>query len=94
VRAGVAAVLNGASACVQYPMCLDEVIARVDAALASCDRRILAGVADVLEGQNALGCPLDQRGVCANRRRARRSPSAASSTRARPARFAWEDRRR
>ena len=67
VRAGVAAVLNAASPCVQYPMCLDEVIARVDAARASCDRRTIAGVANFLEGQNALGCPPDQRGVCANR---------------------------
>jgi hypothetical protein len=67
VRAGVAAVLNAASSWVQYPVCLDEVVARVDTALASCDRRTIAGVATLFEGQNALGCPLDQRGVCANR---------------------------
>jgi hypothetical protein len=67
LRSAAAALLNSASRCVQFPLCANEVIADVDEALASCDRRTIVNLTGELSGLNALVCPLDQRGRCTNR---------------------------
>ena len=58
LRAGVAALLNSAHPQLGYPITTDEVIAEVNAALASNDRSTMLGLATHLEYYNNLGCPL------------------------------------
>lgn len=59
LRAAVAALLNASSTGVDYTLTEAQVIAAVDAALASGDRdTILAAAAD-LDADNNLGCPLN-----------------------------------
>ncbi len=66
LRAGIAALLNSASLCVQYPLCPNEVISQADAALASCNAKTMLSLAAQLGWLNSLFCPLDQRGRCMN----------------------------
>ena len=58
VRAGVAGLLNAQSADVNYPITTSQVIAEVDAAIASGDRTTILAEANRLEGMNNLRCPL------------------------------------
>jgi hypothetical protein len=59
LRAAVAALLNSAQPSVDYPLTTAEVIARVNAALASGDRKTLLLLARELDTFNNLGCPLN-----------------------------------
>jgi hypothetical protein len=59
LRQAVAALLNAASADVDFPLSVAEVIARVNAALASGDRSTILALAAELDRLNNLGCPLD-----------------------------------
>ena len=58
LRAAVAAALNSASPAVDYPLTTAEVIAQVNAALASADRSTILALATQLDTSNNLGCPL------------------------------------
>lgn len=58
-RAGVAALLNSAHPDVNYPRTTAEVIADVNAALASNDRTTMLNLASELDADNNLGCPLN-----------------------------------
>lgn len=66
LRSAIAGLLGSASSCVQYPVCSDALVARVDAALATCDRAEMRDATANLAILETLGCPLDQRGVCLN----------------------------
>lgn len=57
MRAAVAALLN--SGAVDYTMSTAEVIAAVNAALATNDRDTMLGLASSLDSDNNLGCPLN-----------------------------------
>ncbi len=59
LRAAVAALLNASSPDVDYPLTAGEVIADVNAALASSDRETMLTLAESLDSDNNLGCPLD-----------------------------------
>jgi len=58
LRAAVAALLNAASSGVDYPRTSAEIIADVNAALASNDRATMLALASELDSDNNLGCPL------------------------------------
>jgi len=58
LRAAVAALLNAAHPDVEYPSIVADVIAAVDAALASGDRSAMLELATQLDNDNNLGCPL------------------------------------
>lgn len=58
LRASVAALLNAAHPGVEYPRRVNDVIAQVDAALASGDRDVMLLLAAALDADNNLGCPL------------------------------------
>jgi hypothetical protein len=58
LRAAVAALLNAASPDVDYTMTTAEVIAAVNAALASGSRATMLTLAAELDADNNLGCPL------------------------------------
>jgi len=58
LRAGVAALLNASSPGVDYPRTAADVIAAVDAALASNSRDAMLALASELDADNNLGCPL------------------------------------
>jgi len=58
LKAGVAALLNSASPGVDYPLTTAEVIAQVNAALASGDRSTIIALAEQLDAYNNYGCPL------------------------------------
>ena len=58
LRAGVAALLNAADPDVDYPRTVAEVIADVNAALASGSRATMLGLATELDTDNNLGCPI------------------------------------
>lgn len=60
LRAGIAALLNSASPSISYPLTTAQVIAQVDAALATEDRPTMIALADQLDMFNNLHCPLDQ----------------------------------
>jgi hypothetical protein len=53
---GVSALLNACS--VSYPLTTAQIIAQVNAALASCDRTTILNEASQLNGFNNLPCPL------------------------------------
>jgi hypothetical protein len=55
----VAALLNSSSAGVDYPRTTAEVIADVNAALATNDRSAMLALKDQLDRDNNLGCPLN-----------------------------------
>ena len=59
LRAAVAALLNSAHPDVDYPRTTAEVIADVNAALASQDRSTMLSLATALDADNNLGCPLN-----------------------------------
>jgi hypothetical protein len=59
VRAGTAALLNSAHSGVDGASTTAEVLAAVNAALASGDRDTMLGVASGLDADNNLGCPLN-----------------------------------
>ena len=59
LRAAVAALLNSAHPDVDYPRTTAEVIADVNAALASQDRSTMLNLATALDADNNLGCPLN-----------------------------------
>jgi hypothetical protein len=59
LRAAVAALLNSASPDVDYPLTTAQVIAQVNAALASNDRNTILTLARQLDDDNNLGCPLN-----------------------------------
>ena len=59
LRAAVSALLNAASPDVNYPLTTAEVIAQVNAALASNNRSTMLALASQLDSYNNLGCPLN-----------------------------------
>jgi len=59
LRAAVSALLNSASPDVDYPLTTAEVIAQVNAALASGDQTTILVLATQLDQYNNLGCPLN-----------------------------------
>jgi hypothetical protein len=59
LRAAVAALLNSASPGIDYPLTTAEVIAQVNAALASNNRNTMLTLASRLDSYNNLGCPLN-----------------------------------
>jgi len=62
LRAAAAALLNAANADVNYPLSADEVIDAVNDALAADDRGRILALASELDGQNNLGCSLNNAG--------------------------------
>jgi hypothetical protein len=63
LRAAVAALLNAAHPDVDYPSTTAEVIADVNAALASLNRSTMLTLASQLDSFNNLGCPLNAQGT-------------------------------
>lgn len=59
LRAATAALLNAAHSGVDYPLTQAQVIAQVNAALASNNRDTMLSLAGTLDGNNNLGCPLN-----------------------------------
>jgi hypothetical protein len=59
LRQAVAALLNAASPDVDYPLTEAEIIAQVNAALATGDRATILALAEQLDTFNNLFCPLD-----------------------------------
>ena len=59
LRQAVAALLNAASPEVDYPLTEAQIIAQVNAALASGDRATILDLAEQLDTFNNLFCPLD-----------------------------------
>jgi hypothetical protein len=59
LRAAVAALLNASHSGVDYPRTEAQVIADVNAALASCNRSTILSLAEDLDADNNLGCPLN-----------------------------------
>lgn len=59
LRAAVAALLNSAHPDVNYPRTTAEIIADVNAALASNNRSTMLNLATELDNDNNLGCPLN-----------------------------------
>ena len=59
LRAAVSALLNSASPDVDYPLTTNQVIAQVNAALATKDRSTMLALAAQLDAYNNLGCPLN-----------------------------------
>jgi len=62
LRAAVAALLNSAHPDIDYPLTTAQVIAQVNAALATNDRTATLALATQLDGFNNLGCSIDQQG--------------------------------
>jgi hypothetical protein len=58
LRAAVAALLNAASPAVEFPLSQSDVIAQVNAALASGNRQTMLSLASQLDKLNNLGCPM------------------------------------
>jgi hypothetical protein len=59
MKQAVAALLNATHPNVAYPLTWGEVISRVDGALASNDRQTILRLAEMLDRDNNLGCPLN-----------------------------------
>jgi hypothetical protein len=57
-RAAIAALLNASNPNVAYPLTTAQIIADVNAALATGDRAALIALATTLDGYNNLGCPI------------------------------------
>jgi hypothetical protein len=64
LRQATGSVLNASHSCVRYGAHKVEIVTRVNAALASCDRTRNNNLAVELEGLNSATCPLDARGMC------------------------------
>jgi hypothetical protein len=58
LRAAVAALLNAANPNISYPLATAQVIAQVNAALASNNRQTMLNLASQLDIDNNLGCPI------------------------------------
>jgi hypothetical protein len=58
LRAGVAALLSACDLNGNYPLSTAQVIAEVNAALATCDRKTILAEATRLDAFNNLPCPL------------------------------------
>lgn len=58
LRAGVAAYINANHSSVSYPISGEDVVLRVNGALASNDRATIINMASELDSFNNLGCPL------------------------------------
>ncbi len=63
LRAAVAALLNAANDEIDYPLTPAEVIAQVNAALATGNRDTILELASKLDGYNNLGCPINAFGT-------------------------------
>jgi len=61
LREGAAALLNAQSAAVSFPRTASEIIADVNAALATCDPQMIRDLGDQLHAFNGAGCPLSAR---------------------------------
>jgi hypothetical protein len=61
LKEGVAALLNAQSASVSFPLTTAQIIADVNAALATCDLQTIGNLADQLDAFNSAGCPLKAR---------------------------------
>lgn len=59
LRAAVAALLNASNPSVDYPRTTAQVIASVNTALASNNRNVMLRLAEELDRDNNLGCPLN-----------------------------------
>lgn len=59
LRAAVAGLLNASHSSVDYPVSESDLIADVNAALASLDRDTMLDLATSIDNQNNLGCPID-----------------------------------
>ena len=59
LRQAVAALLNAAHPNVDYPLTTAQIIANVNAAIATNNRSTILGVKDILAGFNERGCPLN-----------------------------------
>jgi hypothetical protein len=59
LRTAVVAVLNAAHPEVDYPLSVPEIVAIVDAALASLDRKTMQDARHEIGPRNGQGCPLD-----------------------------------
>jgi hypothetical protein len=66
LRIGTGAYLNAQSNCVNYALTPAQVVARVNAALATCNGSAFTTEASRLDSFNNAGCPLDQHGVCSH----------------------------
>jgi hypothetical protein len=62
IKQAVAAVLNAAHPDVDYPLTVVQIVAAVNAAIASGDRAQMIALATLLESLNSLGCPIDAHG--------------------------------
>ncbi len=62
LRAAVAALLNSAHPLVGYPLTTAQVIAQVNAAIATGDRGTILALASQLDGFNNAGCSIDAHG--------------------------------
>ena len=60
LRAAIAAVLNGASGSVGYPLSTQHVLSQVNGALESSRRERIDALASVLDALNQVQCPLPQ----------------------------------
>jgi hypothetical protein len=61
LRAAVASLLNASHPGVHFPRTVVEVLTAADAAMASCDRETMIDLGESFDGDNNLGCPLDNR---------------------------------
>jgi hypothetical protein len=59
---GVAALLNALNSTISFPLTRAQIIAGVNAALASCDPQAIRDLADQLDAFNSAACPLNGRG--------------------------------
>jgi len=66
LRTGTGSLVNALSACVEFPISDAEVISKVNAALATCDKDAIGAEAYLRDQDNNLGCPINQAGVCSN----------------------------
>lgn len=58
MKQAVAALLNASHRDIDYPLTRTQVIHRVDAVLATADRKRMLALAESLASQNAHGCSL------------------------------------
>jgi hypothetical protein len=61
LREGVAALLNAQNSTVAFPRTTAQIIADVNAALATCDPQMIRDLGDQLQAFNSAGCPFNAR---------------------------------
>jgi hypothetical protein len=66
LRIGTGSYLNAISSCVEFDKTADQVVAEVNAALASCTGGTITSKGSELDRLNNQGCPIDQQGRCTN----------------------------